>query len=174
MSAGLSFEELMEYTEWERGKWREWFATRDNSVLEIKTGDNGDGRFNTIGDVIRHIFSAEARYVDKLRERPLTDTALIASTNAEGLFQFGQKSRAELREFVKSRSAQEWDTMLEFRMFGKVLRGTPRKIIGHVLTHEIRHWAQIATMLRLNGLKVDWQDFLFSPVLGGGVEQEPE
>jgi len=32
-----------------------------------------------------------------------------------------------------------------------------------VLMHEIRHWAQIATLLRTD----EFHDFLFSPVLGG-------
>jgi hypothetical protein len=36
-----------------------------------------------------------------------------------------------------------------------------------VLLHEIRHWAQIATLLRHNGIKGDLHDFLFSPALGG-------
>jgi len=33
--------------------------------------------------------------------------------------------------------------------------------------HEIRHWAQIGTLFRLNGLTIEFHDFLFSPVLGG-------
>lgn len=32
--------------------------------------------------------------------------------------------------------------------------------------HEIRHWAQIGTLFRLNGLTGEVHDFLFSPVLG--------
>jgi uncharacterized damage-inducible protein DinB len=52
-------------------------------------------------------------------------------------------------------------------MLGSSLTATPRKIITHVVVHEIRDWAQIATLLRLNGLSGDFHDFLFSPVLGG-------
>ncbi|MGC2197205.1 MAG: DinB family protein [Terriglobales bacterium] len=47
-----------------------------------------------------------------------------------------------------------------------VIRATPRKIVTHVLMHEIRHWAQIATLLRLSGFAVEPQDYLFSPVMG--------
>ena len=43
----------------------------------------------------------------------------------------------------------------------------PKKIVMHVLMHEIRHWAQIATICRLNGLVTEWSDFLASPVGGG-------
>jgi hypothetical protein len=41
-----------------------------------------------------------------------------------------------------------------------------------LLKHEIRHWAQIATLFRLSGLKVEMRDFLFSPVLGGEFKCE--
>ena len=37
----------------------------------------------------------------------------------------------------------------------------------HTVLHEIRHWAQIATFFRLNGLTGEFHDFLFSPVFGG-------
>jgi uncharacterized damage-inducible protein DinB len=47
---------------------------------------------------------------------------------------------------------------------------TPRKIIIHTLLHEVRHWAQISTLLRQNGFKIEFHDFLFSPVLGGELK----
>jgi len=42
-----------------------------------------------------------------------------------------------------------------------------RKFIAHILLHEVRHWAQVATILRLNGITGNFPDFLFSPVMGG-------
>jgi DinB family protein len=47
------------------------------------------------------------------------------------------------------------------------LRATPRKLVVHVLMHEIRHWAQIGTIFRLNGLTGEIHDFLFSPSWAG-------
>jgi uncharacterized damage-inducible protein DinB len=52
-----------------------------------------------------------------------------------------------------------------------LLRATPRKLVVHVLMHEIRHWAQIGTLFRLNGLTGEFHDFLFSPVLGGELKR---
>ena len=60
----------------------------------------------------------------------------------------------------------------DFEFIGWSLKATPRKIIIHVLTHEIGHWAQIATVLRLNGFKGEFHDFIFSPVLGGEFRTE--
>jgi uncharacterized damage-inducible protein DinB len=53
-----------------------------------------------------------------------------------------------------------------------VLTVKPRKIVVHILLHEIRHGAQIATLFRLNSLVDDLHDFLFSPVLGGAVREQ--
>jgi uncharacterized damage-inducible protein DinB len=52
-----------------------------------------------------------------------------------------------------------------------ILKATPKKIVTHVLLHEIRHWAQIATLLRLTGVTDDFHDFLFSPAMGGELRR---
>jgi len=102
----------------------------------------------------------------------LTDTASIPSDNLEALFKLGQKSRQGLKDFIESLPAPSWDILKDFEFVGWSLKATPKKIILHVLTHEIRHWAQIATVLRLNGFKGDFHDFIFSPVLGGEFRAE--
>jgi len=171
MSAGLSLDELIEYTDWERDKWHGWLRQHGDDVLAISAGPHGDGRFQTVGDVVRHIFSAEKRYIDRLSARPLTDTGSIPGGGVEALFEFGQQSRSDLREFVKGFPDRDWDVPQDFDFMNNFLRATPRKIVVHVLVHEIRHWAQIGTLLRLNGLKGEFHDFLFSPALGGEFKQ---
>ena len=135
----------------------------------MSAGPHRDGRFESVGDLIRHIFSAEKRYVDRFAGRPVTDPAGIPTGDAGALFAFGQQSRADLRDFVDRFPAEEWDTMLELSLMGSVLHATARKIVGHILLHEIRHWAQIQTILRLGGLATEMQDILFSPALGGEI-----
>ena len=102
----------------------------------------------------------------------LTDTASIPSDNLEALFELGQQSRQALKDFIESFPAPSWDILKDFEFVGWSLKATPKKIILHVLTHEIRHWAQIATVFRLNGFKGDFHDFIFSPVLGGEFRTE--
>ena len=80
MSVGLSLIELVEYTDWERGKWHDWLLQHGDGALAISAGPHGDGRFQTIGDQVRHIFSAERRYVDRLSNRPLTDTTSLPNS----------------------------------------------------------------------------------------------
>ena len=161
----LSFNDLIEYTDWERQKWYDWFRQHGDQVLKISAGSHGDGRFKMTGDLVRHIFSAEKRYVERLSDRPLTNTASIPNDNLEALFGFGQSGRKALKNFVKAFPAQQWDVPNDYKILNYSVRATPRKIITHVLIHEIRHWAQIATLFRLNGLVGEPHDFLFSPVM---------
>jgi uncharacterized damage-inducible protein DinB len=167
MTVGLSLNDLMDYTDWERHQWSDWLRQHGDDVLRISVGPHGDGRFATMGHVVRHIFSAEKRYAERLTGRSLTDTASVPIDSIEGLFQFGQQSRHDLRELVATFPSEQWDGLQEFKILEHSLRATPRKIVVHVLIHEIRHWAQIATGFRLNGLVGEVHDFLFSPVLGG-------
>jgi len=167
MSPGLAFNDLLEYTDWERRDWFAWIPQQDRAVLEISTGPSGDGRFGSIGDLCRHIFSAELRYVERLSDRPITETSTIPSDNLDALFQLSQQSRLALRGYIAALPVGDWDQRVEFNLMNSLLVASPRKIVTHVLIHELRHWAQIATMLRLNGLKVGFHDLLFSPAMGG-------
>ena len=166
MLSGSTINDLLDYTDWERQQWLDWLRQQDQQVLEISSGPSVDGRFEKIGDLVRHIFSAEKRYVEKLTGRCLTDTATIPANNLELLFEFGRQSRQELKGFIEALPAEDDDKPQEFKLMNSTLTASPRKIVTHVSMHEIRHWAQIATLCRLNGLQVDMHDFLFSPVMG--------
>lgn len=170
----LAMTDLLDYTDWERRKWLEWLRKRGGAILEISAGAHGDGRFQKVGELVRHMFSAEKRYIERLSGLPMTDTATIPADDIEALFQFGQQSRQELRNFIETLPAEDWDATKEFKLFNSFLSATPRKIVVHILLHEIRHWAQIATIFRLNGLTDDFHDFLFSPVMGGEFRRDSQ
>jgi uncharacterized damage-inducible protein DinB len=161
----LIYDHLLEYTDWQRESWHAWFE-RHEGALAVSIGPHGDGRMNTVGEVVRHIFSAEKRYVERMNDQPLTDTAALpAATDIDALFAFGHESRAALRSFVSTLPADQLDAPRDLVIVDVTRRLTPRKILAHVVLHEIRHWAQIATVLRLQGMRVEFHDFLLSPVL---------
>jgi uncharacterized damage-inducible protein DinB len=170
----VNLDDLINYTDWERQKWHDWFIHRGDQVLRISAGSHGDGRFANVGQLVRHIFSAEKRYIERLSGRTLTDPASVSCDSVETLFDFGEQSRKDLKEFLEAFSDEKWDVPEDYKILTYSLKATPRKIVIHVLMHEIRHWAQIATLLRLNGLPAEFHDFLFSPVLGGELRREQD
>jgi uncharacterized damage-inducible protein DinB len=102
----------------------------------------------------------------------LTDTSTVSTEKIDEIFRFGAESRSELREFIATSPHDQWDVPQEFKIINSSISATPRKIVMHVVLHEVRHWAQVATLLRLNGLPGDFHDFLFSPVMGGEIKRE--
>jgi len=164
---GLAFTELLDYTDWERARWRERLRHTSPEILNASAGPHGDGRFAKVGEMMRHIFSAELRYAERLTGRPVSDTSAIPVDDAEALFDFGDRSRQELKSLIAAFPDSQWDTVNEMTLGPYYLAASTKKVISHVLLHEIRHWAQIATILRLSGVKVEPNDFLFCPVLGG-------
>ena len=110
------------------------------------------------------------RYVQRLTGQPLSDLATVPSDDVQALFSTGETSRRMLTDLIRDLDPSVWDVPREFVILGHNVTATPKKIVMHVLMHEIRHWAQLATLCRLNGLVVEWQDFLGSPVWGGAFQ----
>jgi uncharacterized damage-inducible protein DinB len=165
MPIALTVDDLLDYTAWQRTRWQAWLHGHPEA-LALSAGPHGDGRFTSVGDLVKHIFGAECRYVQRLTGQPLSDLATVPSNDVEALFNTGAEARRMLTGLIQELDANLWDVPRDFVILGHPLTATPRKIVMHVLLHEIRHWAQIATLCRLNGLVTEWQDFLGSPVWG--------
>jgi len=165
MTFSFSLNDLLDYTEWDRTQWHTWFRDQGPAVLSIGLGANNDGRIKDVGERVRHIFSAEKRYVERCLGVPLTDTSTIPSNDSEALFRFGAETRKALRQLLETFPEDRWDVPQEIS-FGTFKRQvTPRKMIVQSVTHELRHWAQIATLVRLEGRKSGAHDFLAAPLM---------
>jgi uncharacterized damage-inducible protein DinB len=162
MTFPFSLDDLLAYSDWDRARWRDWFLEKGPGALSVGLGPNADGRFNTIGELIRHIFSAEKRYVERVLKVPLSDTSVVPAGDVEALFHLGQESRRALRELLATTPNTEWDTPREMQVGKQVLNVTARAMIIQTITHEVRHWAQIATLLRLAGHATGSHDYIAS------------
>jgi uncharacterized damage-inducible protein DinB len=164
MAFKLELEHLLTYTDWERAQWHAWFREQGPDALAVDLGPNGDGRINTVGELVRHIFSAEQRYVDRIQGAPLSEAAGISPDDVEALFAFGRQSRESMRALASALPTEWWSVPQQIQL-GKHSRSvTPQKMVLQAITHEIRHWAQIATFLRMSGRKPGPRDLLVSPL----------
>jgi uncharacterized damage-inducible protein DinB len=150
MTLELSYDELLRYTNDEREKWRRWFQTRPDAM---DVALHPVGPLPTVGKLVDHVFLVERRHLQRLTGDPLSESTGLTGNNAPPLFDYGASVRRELEQFV---GLIEEDEALEPRAMvlrGRSLELSPRKLLFHILVHEIRHWAQVALAVRLAGFE---------------------
>jgi len=155
----LNYDELLRYTNGERERWRTWF-TGHPAAMESPV-QAADARLPTVGKLIDHIFIVERRHLQRLRQEPLSDSTGLSAQNAPPLFDYGASVRRELESFVETLDEDQADEMRTFDVQNQQWPMTPRKLLFHILLHEIRHWAQIALAVRLAGFEPPGQHDLF-------------
>ena len=152
----LTIAELLDYTDEERAKWRRWFEQNGDEQLKIALAGE---THTTLGALILHCFWAEMFYAFWMRGKVLTEESEFAKQHkgvpndrAAELFDFGALARREMRAFTDPAGAGEWEKIYEMEAGNFHLRGTARKLVAHILVHEIRHFAQAAIVVRERGL----------------------
>jgi len=159
----LSYDFLLEFTSVEHHRWHDWFEANPKAWdVSFATAPMA-----TVGAVVNHIFSVELRYTQRLRDETVSDwQALLVYTSLEDVFAFGDNARALLVDFLTTAPEDELDRVLTFKTVtaGEVTV-SKHKIASNIFLHGIRHWGQIATVLRQNGFTVQWpHDALLSGV----------
>ncbi len=160
MSTPFELRDLLAYCEEESHNWRRWFAANP-AALTVHL--NNVALANDALELLLHIVAVDLRYSERLLEMPITQYEQMPK-DATHLFAIHDRAFGHLHTFLSTAKPEDWNVRLEFptRSMG-TLTGTRRKIFVHTLLHSIRHWAQLATMLRQAGYKQDWQhDFLFT------------
>ena len=112
--------------------------------------------------LLRHIFAVEIRYAQRLSGESVTPYDQIPVGPAELLFSLHDTAVAKYRMLIGDESV-DWVEKLEFTTISAGTRTAPRrKILFHGLLHSIRHYAQLATLVRQHGIKPDWpMDLMF-------------
>lgn len=165
MALALDIDELLGYTNGERGKWEQWFAAQPPAAFYAPL--QRDGRFPTVWRLMDHIFLVERRHTQRLKqESPLAQQTGVADADVQALFAFGRAARDELTRFIHLTPDTEMIRKREFQFQDSSDVLTPRKLVFHILLHEIRHWAQIAAAVRNAGFVPPGDhDLLFSSAM---------
>jgi uncharacterized damage-inducible protein DinB len=159
----LTFDELLRYTAEERDKWRRFFVAYPHAIdAPIQPG----GTFATVGKLIDHIFLVERRHVQRLRGEQLATRTGLTGNNAPPLFDYGASVRRELEQYVTDLDDDVANQLRTFEIGDRTFTMASRKLLFHILVHEIRHWAQIALAVRLAGVDPPGEhDLLYSRAL---------
>ncbi len=162
-SLNLGYDELLRYTNEERQKWHDWLLAHPAAMeAAVQPG----GQLPTVGKLVDHIFLGEQRFLQRLTDAKLVESTGLTGNNVPPLFAYGASVRRELETYVSTLDADDAEQSRAYEIRGHTWQLTPRKMLFHVLVHEIRHWAQIALAVRLAGLQPPGNhDLLFSKAL---------
>ena len=158
---GVSFRELLAYTDSETERWRDWLREQGPAVLDVRIGE---GTRETVRDVIAHVFMVELRYAQRLLGRPVTGYEQVDMGSLDALWRIHETARSTLRAYLERLPPGERQREMTFdtRTLGP-LTATAHTVTVHTFLHGIRHWAQIATALRQAGHRQPWEhDWLLS------------
>ena len=94
-----------------------------------------------------------------------TETGL-STGDIDGLFAYAVHTREELRSYLPTLTAEDAATPRDVVVASGPYSLTPRKLLFHMVLHEVRHWAQIASALRAAGFAPPGDhDLFFSKAL---------
>ena len=159
LAAGVSFDEMLRHNEEETERWRGFFRAHPQALdLKVEMAQMKDVR-----GAVQHVFVVELLYAEVMagiQRAQIRWEDFPASTQKE-LFSHHYRAVELMRRVLTDPDAR-WDETLTYGP----LTATRRKMFMHAALHSMRHWAQIAMVLRQNGHKQDWQhDFIFSKVM---------
>jgi uncharacterized damage-inducible protein DinB len=149
--------ELLEWVESMTGGWKR-LLTAHPEILEFPC----DIRETTsVAQLLQHIVAAELRYAERLNGLVETPYESVPYGSVEALYQTHDRAMNLLRPLL-NRDEAFWETELEFRTRSAgPFHATRRTIFVHLLTHSVRHYAQLATLTRKQGVSPDFpMDYL--------------
>jgi uncharacterized damage-inducible protein DinB len=157
MPLTIPIEELIRWNDQTAIHWRD-LARAHPELLSIPCDIRDSG---TVAIALQHIVAVELRYAQRLADQPQSTYDEIPYATPDELF----ATHVRALDLVHSLLADEsfdWDQTIEVKTLSAgTLRATRRDILLHLLLHSIRHYAQLATLVRSAGIKPDWpMDFL--------------
>jgi uncharacterized damage-inducible protein DinB len=158
----LSYRTLLELTSTEHHRWRDWFVEHPKAW----SVPFASGRMATVGGVVLHIFAVELRYSQRLLDQEVTTWEEFGQSSIEEVFELGDHARGQLVQFLTTAPEKELDRVLTFQtLTAGTVSASKHKIASNVFLHDIRHWGQIATVLRQNGFGDQWpHDLLLNDI----------
>jgi uncharacterized damage-inducible protein DinB len=158
---GLSGKELMAWLERTSEGWRTLLAAHPAALAfpcDIRAT-------RTVAQLLQHIAAVELRYAERLAGLTETPYDDVPYDSVAAVYASHDKAMSYLRQ-LDTETEDNWEEWLEFttRSAG-TLRATRHTIFIHLAMHSIRHYAQLATLLRQHGIAPTWgMDYLMMGV----------
>jgi uncharacterized damage-inducible protein DinB len=162
-AAGITLKELLVDNEASTTKWLTWFAANP-PALDLPCDIYNS---NTVRGLLKHIFAVELRHSQRLTGSEVVAYHAIPVGSLEELAKVHARALEALRSFLATANDPALDEIISLQTVSAgTLQASRRKLFVHILLHSMRHWAQLATVLRKAGYETNWpKDFLFSEAM---------
>jgi len=152
----LSGNELVDWVERTSAGWKQLLAAHPHLLLlpcDIR-------ETTTVAGLLQHIVAVELRYAERLSDLPQTEYSAIPFDSTEALYRTHDRAM-QLIQSLDRQNESWWQETIRFATRSAGTLEAPRKaILFHLLMHSIRHYAQLATIVRKHGvapqLKMDY------------------
>jgi uncharacterized damage-inducible protein DinB len=152
---GISFRELLAYTDYLAKRWLAYFE-KNPRALDIDVG----GRTGSMRELVNHIFQVEQFFASRLLQKDPLST--LESPTARHWLQLHQTSHEQLSGYIASVSDEE---LQRSQAIGPT-RASNRKILAQVCLHSVHTWAQVAIEVRQAGFPTEKpQDIMLTGVM---------
>lgn len=159
MPLTISAESLLTWNDATAQHWRD-FILANPIILTLPCDIRNSA---TIADTLRHIVAVELRYAQRLTGLPESPYEEIPKDTINSLIAAHNLALEMVRNLL-AHPTYDWSTELTFDTIslGR-LRASRETILIHLTLHSIRHYAQLATLVRQQGFKPTWpMDYLFT------------
>jgi len=154
----LTAEELLAWLETTTTNWRALAITHPEilgfpcDVLDT----------HTVAGLLHHITVVELRYAQRILGLPESTYEDVSAESVATIYTAHDQAIALVREAL-GLPTLDWEIPIEFKTRSAgILLASRRTILIHALMHSIRHYAQLATLVRQHGVKPGWSmDYLF-------------
>jgi uncharacterized damage-inducible protein DinB len=157
MNPVLTTEEILRWWTITSDNWRRLLSEHPQ-LLTVPCDVAGT---KSLAELLQHIVAVELRYAERLADLHPSDYASIPFDSVDAIFATHDRA-ARLFERLLA-SDIDWDQRIDFvtRTMGPA-SASRRFVLFHAMLHAVRHYAQLATLARHQGVKPDWpMDILF-------------
>ena len=152
----LTAEEMIAWIDTTSMRWRDLIVAHPE-LLSLPCDVMG---VSSVAELLQHIVAVELRYAEQLAGLPATDYTAIPFDSVDAIYATHLHAIALIRRQLASNI--DWDERIDFvtRSMGP-MRSSRKTLLFHALLHAVRHYAQLATLVRQYGVKPGWQmDYL--------------
>jgi uncharacterized damage-inducible protein DinB len=164
-AVSITFADLLRYQESETAKWRAWLEEQPPELLDLPFGDAAK-QMGSVRGMLWHIFIVEWVYACVINDEPFGGWSQFQRETLADLFVIRDQAHARLSTYLARATEADMTRRLTLTGDNTTIHGSARKFLAHTFFHSLRHWAQLATVLRQHGHQTDWHhDFVLSDVM---------